>query len=249
MNKNFSRTAVGVSLLTLLGVAGCSHAPKNDRERFAKHWSERGDKVSVLEVRQDGELVHGSGIVDAHPVDEFYNPKTDQYTASGPVVGDIIHDDSPRQDYASLLGDLAKEASKSLAESDRIAVLDFPNEKGKITPLSHDVNEKIEAALVEAGHAVVDRAKIDKVMAEHQFQQGDGALFDVSTLARLGKFVGANTVIYGKYLMLGERQLTVSAKVISVETTRVVGSKSKDIPLTGDGQQNRDWILNLLKAD
>ncbi|MBI3557448.1 MAG: hypothetical protein HY074_14380, partial [Deltaproteobacteria bacterium] len=127
--------------------------------------------------------------------------------------------------------------------------LDFPDTKGKNTSLSHDVSEKLEAALVESGHTVVDRAKIDKVMTEHQFQQGDGALFDVSTLARLGKFVGANTVVYGKYLMIDERQLTISAKVISVESTRVVGSKSKDIPLTGDGTANRDWILNLLKSE
>ena len=244
MNKNFVRLLAGV---TLIGLVSCSHAPKNDRERFDKHWHERGDKVSVLEVRQDGEMVHGSGIVDQHPVDEFYNPKTGEFTAMAPTVGDIIHDGGPKQDYAALLADLSKDVSRNMAESDRVAVLDFPNEKGKITPLSHDVSEKIEAALVDTGHAVVDRAKIDKVMSEHQFQQGDGALFDTSTLARLGKFVGANTVVYGKYLMIDERQLTVTAKVISVETTRVVGSKAKDIPLTGDGSQNRDWVLNLLK--
>jgi hypothetical protein len=225
----------------------CSSAPRNDRERFEQHWKQQGSDVQVLEVRPDGEVVHGSGIVDQRPVDEFYNPKTGMFTSKAPVQGQIVVDAEETADYKTMLSDLAKESTKILADSDRIAVLDFPDEKGKDTALSKDIAEKIEAGLVDAGKTVVDRAQVDKVMKEHQFQQGEGALFDSATLARLGKFVGANHIIYGKYTLIAGQQLSVSAKVISVETTRLVGSKSKDIPLTGGGAGNLRWIENLLK--
>lgn len=230
-------------------IAGCATPTSRKptpREAFTAHWKETGNKVQVTQVLavQDG-MFRGNAIVDGRPVEEFYNPRTGEFSSDAPVNGYVAGVQENKQLYKDLMAELANEISQSIPGQSRIAILKFPASEGKQTKLSSNITTKLEMGLVNAGRDVVDREKIDQVLKEHRFQQSESALFDASTSARVGKFVGANTVITGEYHLLMPRKMTVTARVISVETAKVLSVKEKEVPLDGAGADNRDEIVDL----
>lgn len=150
--------------------------------------------------------------------------------------------------YKDLMIELAQEISRVLPPEARVAVLKFPSHTGQETNFSSNVAMKLEMGFIKAGRDIVDRAKIDQILKEQHFQQGDAALFDATKSARIGKFAGANVVIGGEYLVILPKKVLVTARAISVETTRVLTIQEKEIPLTDAGADNWDTLVELLRS-
>ncbi len=241
--------SLALSLSILMTAASCATSPikkPNPKEAFLSHWKETGSKIQVIQVlaTQNG-MYRGNGIVDGHPIEEFYNPSSGDFSPNAPTHGSVAGTEDKKALYKDLLADLAQELSQSIPANSRIAVLSFPADDHKETHLSSNIALKLEMGLTQAGREVVDREKIDQVLKEHQLQQSQNALFDASTSAQLGKFIGANTVIMGSYHLSMPRKLTITARVLSVETSRVVVIKEKEIPLDGNGSDNRTEIMEM----
>jgi hypothetical protein len=147
------------------------------------------------------------------------------------------------------MNDLANEMSQKLPPNSRIAVLNFPSSTGQETRFSANLATKLEMGFIDAGKEIVDRAKIEQVMKEQHLQQSDAALFDAAKSARLGKFIGANVVIGGQYVVLLPKKIIVTARAVSAETTRVISIREKEIPLEDAGADNWDSIVELLRTD
>lgn len=230
MNREALAIVVGFA------VAACSSTPKTPREQFERHWKDtKGSDVKVLEVsKAQGGYYQGSGIVDKHPVSEFYNPATGEFADNLPVLGDIVKDTPADSQYQPLMTALAKAISDSIKDTGRFAVMNFADRKNKNTEAGEDLARHLETGLIDNSREVVERSKIDLVKNEHNLQQSDAALFDNTTLARLGQWAGANFIIYGNYSVVGD-ELQVHARVLSVETAKIVAVKETVIPLVGTG--------------
>lgn len=247
---------ITTSLMAILLSASCvTSQTKNliPREAFLSHWKEKGSKVQITQVLavQNG-IYRGNGIVDEHPIEEFYNPSLGTFSQNAPTNGYAGESEEKKILYKDLMNEFAHELSKSIPVQSRIAVLNFLSDDAKETKLSSNIAAKLEMGLTRDGREVVDRGKMDQVLKEHQLQQSQSALFDPSSAAQLGKFVGATVVVTGSYhlsmLRTMPRTLTVSARVISVETTRVLVVQEKEIPLDGNGSDNRDEISELAQS-
>lgn len=81
----------------------------------------------------------------------------------------------------------------------------------------------LESKLIECPYLkLVERARIDDVLTELQFQQSD--LVDKTKAVKLGKLLGAAYIISGDVDRVGA-DLVVSAKVIDVNTAEILGIK------------------------
>jgi TolB-like protein len=72
-----------------------------------------------------------------------------------------------------------------------------------------------------AGLEVVERERLQAILDE--LKLGHDGIADPSSAARVGKLLGARFMVLGGYFQLGET-LRVDARVVEVETSRIVGS-------------------------
>ena len=94
----------------------------------------------------------------------------------------------------------------------KIAVVEFASESAN---LSDYLMEELNFALLEEGLPVIDRANLDAVRKELNFQFS-GEVDDESALS-IGKFLGADYVVTGQFRLTGaEYRLTVT--LINVES-------------------------------
>ncbi len=103
-------------------------------------------------------------------------------------------------------------------ENKRVAIL---NPEGQISNgIKNIVREEISNVIVNsATYAVVERAMIDKVFAEAEFQSE--GLVDNSQICELGKMMGADLVCYGSVVSFGYNYY-ISLKMVNVATAKVV---------------------------
>jgi len=234
--------------LSVALISACSSTPKgptkqNMHEVFFSHWKESYSQVQIIQVVEvETDFVRGNGIVNGRPIEEFYNSKTGEFSTNYPVVDRQPVVDNTKEDYRELVIAMTKELAAKTPTGARVAVFDFPALDKKLTMLSKDIAAKIETGYIDEGLDVVDRNEIEKIFAEQKLQQKEGALFDAGNVAKLGKFLGANFVVTGQYSLVQPHKLIINAKVISVETTRVIVHKEKQVPLTGPGAENKELI-------
>ena len=119
------------------------------------------------------------------------------------------------------LEDLIKQVSAGIekkipAGGVKVAVMNIPSIEGlKVPKLSSYISNKITNRLIVAGHQIVERASLDKILQEMKLQSAD--LMDASTRAKLGKLSGAKVLLMGNFTLFPYRmQLTLRA--LSVET-------------------------------
>lgn len=89
------------------------------------------------------------------------------------------------------------------------------------------IRETVTSDLKELGALqVVERGRLHKVLAEQrlQAQQTD---FDVTTLVRLGRVIGASLLVVGAYQKVPP-QIRLTARIVSVETSEVLGTAKVD---------------------
>jgi len=103
-----------------------------------------------------------------------------------------------------------------------IAVADFVNDDGKVSKLGRNVAERLTPYLTRSGQfQVLERALIDKVIEEQQFQVS--AFVDESSTREFGKLLGAEAIISGTVSELGQAYY-FNAKVVDIASGRLLTS-------------------------
>ena len=113
-----------------------------------------------------------------------------------------------------------------------VAVWDFDN----LSPTRFaqpDLGERLAAEAAEAimrkgTWEVVERQRLLLVLEEQNL--GSQAFVDESTRLRLGRMVGARTMIFGAYQSFGGDQTRIDVRLVDVETGRTVKSVDKMVP-------------------
>ena len=126
-----------------------------------------------------------------------------------------------------------------------VAVMPFKNLNADPTLewLRAGVAETMVSDLKKSGKlAVVERAQIDKAMAEIALQASGGT--EESTAARVGKMTGAKTVVVGSFQQ-AQQQLRLNARFVAVETGEVVGAAKTTGPV-GEVFLLQDQIIGKL---
>lgn len=111
-----------------------------------------------------------------------------------------------------------------------VAVTDFSDLNGYQSALGKFVAEELttQLAIIGSGRlSVIERRHLMKVLAEQKL--GATSLFDPESVERIGRILGVQALITGSITDLGA-ELKVHARVLSVESGRVIGAASASIP-------------------
>lgn len=109
------------------------------------------------------------------------------------------------------------DARAATAAQAPVAVMPFKNLNGdaELDWLRVGIAETMISDLKKGGLSVVERDQLDAALAELTLQGELGA--DTSTAARVGKLVGARTVVVGGYQRAGKK-VRITARFVTVET-------------------------------
>ena len=127
----------------------------------------------------------------------------------------------------------------------RTAVVEFA-ERGDlgIKDAGTIIAEWMTTSLDETGaFEVYERLSLAKLMEEHQLEMS--GLMDDDTIAKIGRIHGVQAIITGSVLKFGDI-ISVTAKVIDVETAKIVDSadvKVKDVNAISSEIENLAWDL------
>ena len=124
-------------------------------------------------------------------------------------------------------------------EKTKIAVLDFKAIGSKIDrEFGEGVSEILRTALIKTGkYTVIERSQLKKVIDELKIQRTQ--YFDEKTAIRIGKLVGAKTVVIGSIVKFGVTY-TLTPRFVDVET----GISRKGENLTCRGEDNIPKLCN-----
>jgi Tol biopolymer transport system component len=115
-------------------------------------------------------------------------------------------------------------AVAGLAEQPAVAIVDF-EAKNCDQGIADAVSEIMRTEIIATGRfRVIERAQLARVMEEHAFQMS--GLVEASTIAELGKLVGADYVAVGSVSGLGGTY-TVAVRYIDVETAEAALGKTE----------------------
>ena len=89
----------------------------------------------------------------------------------------------------------------------------------KVTILSyHSDTQRLTSKIIELGdYTVVERANLDKVLAEMKFQTTSGLCSDSKCAVEIGKMIGAKYMVVGSVSKVGSTY-SIDSRLISVET-------------------------------
>ena len=121
-----------------------------------------------------------------------------------------------------------------------IAVVDFVDVQGNITELGRYLAEEFSVGLAGAnkGFEVIDRTYLKSILKEHKLSLT--GLIDSATVKKLGKITGADAIVTGTTIPLGNI-VRVTVKVLDTETARVISASAANIG-------NTQAIKNLLAS-
>ena len=133
---------------------------------------------------------------------------------------------------SKISNDLSAAVTKS--GSKKISVIDFADLDGRTSEFGRFMAEQLSVSLVNSSKdfAVMDRANMASILKEHQLTAS--GLVNPDNARKLGQFAGVDAIVLGTITPFGA-SLSVTAKVISTETTQVLGAtkatiaRSKDI--------------------
>jgi len=112
-----------------------------------------------------------------------------------------------------------------------IALADFVNDDGKISKLGRYTAEKLTPYFTRSDQfQVLERALIDKVIAEQQFQVS--AFVDESSSREIGRLLGAETIVSGTISELNDA-FYFNAKVVDVTYGKLLTSIDVETDRTG----------------
>lgn len=122
-----------------------------------------------------------------------------------------------------------KEAAPSVAS---VAVWDLEN-FGDAS--ATDWGEVLSASIVEVFEAsgrytIVEREQL--LLALEELHLGSSALADESTRLRIGRIVGARFMVFGGYLVMGDR-MRLDIRLVEVESGRILRASAKTVSAAG----------------
>lgn len=123
-------------------------------------------------------------------------------------------------------------AAPAPARALTVAVLPFSASKGggEAAELGDDLYQLLGAYMSAAdGIMMVERAEVDKALSEVEL--GKSGTVDPETAAKVGHLVGAQVLVTGRIIPV-QRDLTIVAKIIGVETGRTFG-ETAEMPVRG----------------
>lgn len=118
-------------------------------------------------------------------------------------------------------------ASFAHAAAPTIAVMPFHDLSGGKGSIGEAIRETVTTDLREMGGVrVIERANLDKVLAEQSLQSKKDQL-DPGSVVLVGKLVGATMIVAGAYQKAGSN-VRLTARFVSVETTEILGTAKVD---------------------
>ena len=122
-------------------------------------------------------------------------------------------------------------APEAATPSYTVAVLPFAAKGAELEPMGEDLYQLLGAYMSAAeGMMMVERAEVDKALSEVEL--GKSGTVDPETAAKVGHLVGAQVLVTGRIIPV-QRDLTIVAKIIGVETGRTYGEIS-EMPANGN---------------
>ncbi len=120
-----------------------------------------------------------------------------------------------------LAQELAIAASKSSGK--KISVVDFTDLQGNTSELGRYIAEQLSVSLVGSAKdfSVMDRANLKSVLEEHKLTAS--GLVNPENARKLGQFSGVDAIVLGSITPF-EQSFSITAKIISTETTQVLGA-------------------------
>jgi TolB-like protein len=115
----------------------------------------------------------------------------------------------------------------------RVAVVDFAELDGQVTDLGRYLAEELSASLVLADGTlrIVDRQHLARIIAEQKLSVT--GVTEPGTVQRLGELAGADVLVTGSIVGLGDR-VKITAKLLSASTAQIVGAAETTVPDDGD---------------
>ena len=111
------------------------------------------------------------------------------------------------------------------AKPPTVAVMPFRDLAADSKFIGEAIRETVMSDLRQLGGLrVVERASLDRVLAEQKLQQKD---LEVGDAVRVGKVLGAQLMVVGAYQKLAP-QVRLTARFIKVETSEVIGTAKVD---------------------
>ncbi|MBI4051899.1 MAG: VWA domain-containing protein, partial [Elusimicrobia bacterium] len=128
-----------------------------------------------------------------------------------------------------LAGKLAKGLKDQ--ESKKVAVLNFPYPDGGTSSGSSIVQERLTTFLAESGKTeVIERNLIKKVLEEMKLETT--GIIDSATTKELGKILGVGALVTGTLNDLKKNKTEVNARIIQVETGKILAAGQTKIERT-----------------
>lgn len=111
----------------------------------------------------------------------------------------------------------------------RVAVVPFRSASDKDKEGSLALSERLVERLLQAGKvSIVERTRLEAVLAEQRL--GAHGVIDPREAAALGRVLGADAVVSGTFVSLSAGRVEVHARLIDVETSRVLGAATARAP-------------------
>ena len=135
--------------------------------------------------------------------------------------------------YEERLNELAEgiisEAVKEKAA--RLAILDFTDHKGKVTPIGQFLAEELGTQILVVGElGVVDRALLAATMAKHRLNRLD--VSQTKAVRRVAKALRVDLFVVGSFIEIAEG-LQLSAKLIHPRSVQAAGAARAVLPKAG----------------
>lgn len=149
-------------------------------------------------------------------------------------------DSNAGNSFVEKLTDLAEKLVQDGSGKTTYAFLALTSDDGNALVENYVTDALTEAMFNTGKIKIVERASIEKILSEQQFQ--DSALVNENTASEIGNLTGANYVCYGTVKDLGT-QVTLNVKVVEVSTAELCAmgreSVAKDEYLSGVGFEAR----------
>lgn len=116
-----------------------------------------------------------------------------------------------------------------------IAIVDFKNtsQNARLNYLEKTIPEAISTTIARSGRLeIVERSRLEAAMQE--MDMGLLGIVDEATAAELGRAVGATTIMVGSFVSISGF-IRINARLIDVQTARVLTAESVQGPEAGEG--------------
>jgi TolB-like protein len=125
-----------------------------------------------------------------------------------------------------------------------MAILPFENnsvtDSDRYDPLSKGLSAMLITDLKNSGTSLqlIERDKIQALLKE--IALGQSGIVDQSTAVKAGKILGAQSIVFGSFMVLGN-QVRMDARIIKVETSEVVMAEA----ITGESSRIMNLAMDL----